>query len=431
MKRTEAAADWRSRSALQAECLQLRGYLFDPVTRLPSLPAVLDDIRRRLETGERLWLVYLDLSSAGHAEAIGGWQMHDRWLKTAAGILESCRGELFADIDIIAQLGVRSDELIAVVGEEHDGAERLPERLLSRLVSAQRGDEELANLPSPQTSGVTLEPRPRFRLERAIYRAVGRAREQCRQEIERRHSLQIEELRRLLKAGDIIVRYQPIIELEAGRVHGFEALSAAPKGSVFENPEMLFSFAEDHHDIVSLERVCRRRALEGSAGLTGGGARLFLNCSPLAFQDPQLLDGLLEAGGANIVLEVTERVAVTEWRSFRRSLARVREAGLQVALDDVGAGYSSLQAIGEIEPDYLKFDLSLVHHLHESPIKRELVRTLSDLARSIGARAIAEGIELQQELDVVGELGVELGQGYLLGRPTESPAAAATAAAEG
>ena len=236
-------SDWESRSALQAECLQLRGYLFDPVTRLPSLPAVLDDIRRRLETGERLWLIYLDLSGAGHAEAIGGWQMHDRWLKSAAQVLEGCRGELFTEVDIIAQLGVRSDELIIVVGDRNDGAEHLPEKLLARLVAAQRADEELASMPAPQISGVTLEPRPRFRLERAIYGAVARGREQCRQEVERRHSLQLDELQRLLRSGDIIVRYQPILELEKGHVHGFEALSAAPPGSVIENPEMLFSFA--------------------------------------------------------------------------------------------------------------------------------------------------------------------------------------------
>ena len=78
-----------------------------------------------------------------------------------------------------------------------------------------------------------------------------------------------------------------------------------------------------------------------------------------------------------------------------------------------------MQAIGEIEPDYLKFDFSLIHHLHESPIKRELVRTLNELAGSIGARAIAEGIEMPEELDIIRELGVELGQGFLLGRPAE------------
>ncbi|MEM1182046.1 MAG: GGDEF domain-containing phosphodiesterase [Acidobacteriota bacterium] len=406
-------------SALQAECLQLRGYLFDPVTRLPSLPAVLDDIRRRLETGERLCLVYLDLSSAGHAEAVGGWQNHDRWLQRAVEVLSECRGELFEAEDIVAQLGVRSDELVVVLGDG-DGASLLPERLLRRLRTAQRQDEDLRTMPAPQTSGVVLEPRPRFRLERAIYGAVARAREACRQEVERRHSLQLDELQRLLRSGDIVVRFQPIVALRDRKVHGFEALSAAPPGSIFENPEMLFSFAEEHSDVVSLERVCRHEAVIRSSALPHAGAKLFLNCSPLAFQDPQLLDGLLGSGlESRLVLEVTERVAVTEWRSFRRALERVRDAGMAVALDDVGSGYSSLQAIGEIEPDYLKFDFSLIHRLHESPIKRQLVRTLGELARSIGAKSIAEGIEVQEELEIVQDLGVDLGQGYFLGRPAE------------
>ncbi|MEO1086250.1 MAG: EAL domain-containing protein [Acidobacteriota bacterium] len=420
-KRPDPAADWQSTRALQAECLQLRGYLFDPVTRLPSLGAVLDDIRRRLETGERLFLVYLDLSSAGHAEAVGGWQTHDRWLGRAVEVIEACRGDLFESGGIVAQLGVRSDELVVVLGDG-DGASSLPERLLRRLLTAQRQDDELHAVPSPQTSGVGLEPRPRFRLERAIYGAVARARERCRQEIERRHSLQLDELQRLLRSGDIVVRYQPIIDLGDRRIHGFEALSAAPPGSVFENPEMLFTFAEEHSDVVSLERVCRRQAVARSTALPAAadGAKLFLNCSPLAFQDPQLLDGLLGTGlESRLVLEVTERVAVTEWRSFRRALKKVRDAGLAIALDDVGSGYSSLQAIGEIEPDYLKFDFSLIHRLHESPIKRQLVRTLGDLARSIGARSIAEGIEVEDELGVVRDLGVDFGQGFFLGRPAE------------
>ncbi|MEO1367597.1 MAG: hypothetical protein AAFX50_10510, partial [Acidobacteriota bacterium] len=92
-KRPEPSAERPSAAALEAECLKLRGYLFDPVTRLPSLGAVLDDIRRRLETGERLFLVYLDLSSAGHAEAVGGWQTHDRWLGRAVEVIEGCRGD--------------------------------------------------------------------------------------------------------------------------------------------------------------------------------------------------------------------------------------------------------------------------------------------------------------------------------------------------
>src|SRR5690606_1481406 len=99
----------------------------------------------------------------------------------------------------------------------------------------------------------------------------------------------------------------------------------------------------------------------------------------------------------DIVLEITERVAVTSWQSFRRHLADLRHSGFAVAIDDMGAGYSSLHTVAEIEPDYLKFDISLVRDIHLSPIKQDLLGSLVDLARKIDAKVIAEGVEKAEE----------------------------------
>lgn len=241
-----------------------------------------------------------------------------------------------------------------------------------------------------------------------------------------------------------MTRYQPIVELAAsagpdstswngsrprldGRfVYGVEALSSAPSQDVFESPETLFTFAEESGTAVELEQLCRRRAIARAAGMLRGGARLFLNCSAEAIADDELVHDLVDGTAAvgaspeQIVLEVTERTAITEWRTFRRALDAARATGAAVAIDDMGSGYSSLHTVAEIEPDYLKFDLSLVHRIHRSPIKRDLLESLTDLAHKIGARPIAEGIEMPEELDCVTELGVALGQGYLFARPAEA-----------
>lgn len=418
--------------ALRADWLKLRGYLFDPLTRLPALPAVLDEVRRHLEGSGNLALLYLDLSGGGHAEAASGWQSHDDMLRHVADSLsESCRGlrRRRGGRAQVAQVGVRSDEFVLFLESDggagaDDELSAVRDRVTDAVAEALRRRQPDGEAPPPVDSAlIHLQVEPTLRIERAIYRSVDRARERCRLDRARRQSGRLAELRRMLDHRDVVIRFQPIVDLSSGAVHGVEALSAAPHAGTFENPEMLFAFAEQSDVIVDLERLCRNLAVQRSAALLPADGKLFLNCSAHAFADPQLLSDL--AGGAeslgaapgSVVLEVTERVAITEWRAFRRTLDQAREAGLLVAIDDMGSGYSSLHSVAEIEPDYLKFDLSLIHGIHRSPIKRDLFETLVSLADKIGARGIAEGIEEREEFDTVRDLGVTLGQGYFFARP--------------
>lgn len=429
-------------SALRTSWLKLRGYLFDPVTRLPSLPAVLDDVRRRIEEDEPMGLLYMDLSNGGHSELACGWQTYDELIRAASETLVRCRRELLDERDPLAQVGVRSDEFVLFVGLDGEGEsaakragrsqrldrlETLHREVVERVEAGLRTelDGDATHLPALQSAVVAIHADPTLRIERAIYGTLSQAREICRRESQRRQSGRARELHRMLEAGDVTSRFQPIVDLGSGEVHGWEVLSAAPRGEAFESPEMLFAFAEESDSIVELERLCRRRALAriGRNAARQRRCKLFLNCSAHAFADPELVPDLLasaaEAGFApeGVVLEVTERVAITEWRSFRRALERVRDAGLQVAIDDMGSGYSSLHAVGEIQPEYLKFDLSLIHGIHESRIKRDLFEALVSVAEKIGACAIAEGIERREEFDAVRRMGVRLGQGYFFARP--------------
>jgi EAL domain-containing protein (putative c-di-GMP-specific phosphodiesterase class I) len=287
---------------------------------------------------------------------------------------------------------------------------------------------ELHQKPRLATAAIPLCLDPKVRIERSIYRAVEIARGQCRRESERRHSRRLAELRRILRETDVVTRYQPIVELRTGGIHGIEALSAAPSGEFFASAEILFTFAEDRDLSVELERMCRREATRRAVALLShdgraAGGRLFVNCSAHSFADPQLVGdlahGALGAGldPNDLVIEVTERVAITEWQPFHKALGEMRRAGLKVAVDDMGSGYSSLHAVGEIQPDYLKFDFSLIHGIHRSSIKRDLLETLLVLAGKIGARSIAEGIETVEELETVREMGVDFGQGFLLAPP--------------
>jgi len=421
---------------LRTDWLRLRGCLYDPNTNLPSLPTVLDGVRRRLEAGGRVGLVYLEPVNGNHLEAIHGWEAYDALLREIAEALRHSLGER-PEQTTLALAGVRSDEFVVfpALGTADGSAAAELERW--RLALVEHVEERLLERPEAsfrapvQSAVVELEAKPTVRIERSISQGLHRARELCRQESERRRSGRLTELERILAERDVIIRYQPIVELASGRIHGFEALGAAPPGTAFETPDMLFSFAEESGRILALDRLCRLEALRHTPQLlaTAAGCKLFLNCSADVVHDETLLSDLLDGAAAlglaadTLVLEITERVAITEWQAFRACLGSLREAGVRVAIDDMGSGYSSLRAVAEIEPDYLKFDLSLVSDIHHSAIKRELLGALVTLARNIAARSIAEGVEKLEELAVVRGMGIDYGQGFFFARPAAAAAA--------
>jgi EAL domain-containing protein (putative c-di-GMP-specific phosphodiesterase class I) len=184
----------------------------------------------------------------------------------------------------------------------------------------------------------------------------------------------------------------------------------------FESVEALFAFAEGTDRLLAFESVCRRQAIRSAT--TPG--LLFLNCSSRALEDPEWcsaeLQGLLAESGrvANqVVVEVTERVAVQRDLAFRTAIRDLRKRGFRLAIDDMGAGYSTLQTLADLEPDFLKFDVSLVRDIHKSRIKQSLLESLRGLANKIEARVIAVGVESEEERQELHRLGIELGQGLL------------------
>jgi EAL domain-containing protein (putative c-di-GMP-specific phosphodiesterase class I) len=207
-------------------------------------------------------------------------------------------------------------------------------------------------------------------------------------------------------------------------VLGYEALSRGPEDSGFEGTELLFTFAESTNMLLELERLCRKNALRAAQDQRLK-RHLFLNSSARSFEDSHFTPGQLseyvhELGLSqeHIVLEITERIAILEWDKFKKVLREFRSYGFKIAIDDMGAGYSSLQAIAELEPDFLKFDISLVRNIHENLIKIGLLETLVALSAKIGAHVIAEGIEERPEYEALRSLGVDLGQGYYFAIPS-------------
>lgn len=209
------------------------------------------------------------------------------------------------------------------------------------------------------------------------------------------------------------VRYQPLCRL-ADRIEvGVEALSrfaTEPERS----PDEWFAQAARFGRGVELELLAAGLALDGAAAY---GGLLALNLSPLSICAPGL-PGLLEGRDlARLVLEISEHERVDDYGWLEAALTPWREAGLRVAVDDAGTGFTSLRHVMTLSPEFIKLDISLVRRLETDPVRQALVRAMTGFASDAGAELLAKGVETEPELHILLEEGVTLGQGWLLGRP--------------
>lgn len=416
---------------LRAEWLKYKSNLFDKNTNLPTLPIVVDDARKMVEEHGAIGLLLVDLGKQKNFENTYGWQLYDEVIKEFGQILEDCRAEILNEKDLIALSQIRGDEFILFLNPPQNRSwsetelEILNEKmrnLIKKKMDRFSGQRWLANLAF-HTGYASILRDPSSRIERLIQRAIVRAKEVSGQEVENemiRHHIA---LQRIISQNAILTYFQPIVFLQNLDILGYEALSRGPSDSGFDGTELLFTFAESTNMLLELERLCRKNALRTARSLHLD-RKLFLNSSAKALQDtdftPQHLSQYVSELGMSpehVVLEITERVAIQEWDSFKKVLRQFRDFGFKVAIDDMGAGYSSLQAIAELQPDYLKFDISLVRNIHESLIKIGLLETLVSLSSKIHASVIAEGIEEREEYETLRSLGVQLGQGYYFASP--------------
>lgn len=246
----------------------------------------------------------------------------------------------------------------------------------------------------------------------------------------------LEEALRLQTVGQILARkalqahYQPIVQLKNGSVMGHESLIRGPVDSPLRSPDALFQAARAEDLSVELEQACLREGLRTWA-TKANEKRLFLNLSAHALvrmMERLSLSGLLRAldaaavSPAALVIEITEHEHVTDLPGLIEVAAGLRARGLRFALDDFGDGRSSLRLWAELRPEFVKVDKYFIHDLQDHAFKVQTLKGLTRFAETFGTVLVAEGIESEAELQIVRDLGIELGQGYLLGRPEPEPA---------
>lgn len=412
-----------------AEHLRYEELLYDRFTGFPTLPVMMERGREILERTGRLTILYIEFVRYSKLEEIYGWQKLDEVLQTTAlavrefynrergtqesHLMVSHTGDddfiFFTDLQVSLQDAERRINELAEALEEH---------IAGRLESAH--GEDIAGLFGIYVGSTTIFRNPKIRTERMIYRGTREAAQAARSVEHRERSRKITDLKATLREGAVYIDYHPIVVTGTREVYGYEALARGSHRGL-RSPEVLFGVAEEANLIWELSRLCRKRAIEGIETHLQPDELLFLNIDPHDFRDPTFryldLDELGVEHPERIVLEITERTAITDYPTFQGYLADFRERGFRFAVDDAGSGYAGLGSIANLEPDFIKLDISLISNIDASFMKQNLVETMVQFANDNGIQVIAEGVEREEEYETVKQIGVHFTQGFLFHAP--------------
>jgi diguanylate cyclase (GGDEF)-like protein len=410
----------------------------DPLTGLANRALFSQQVREALEagTGEEVAVMFIDLDDFKGVNDTLGHPVGDQLLKgVASRLVRSVRRE-----DVVARLG--GDEF-AVLVRRHEGVESFAAELAERTLQAfdlpvSAGDRLLhASL----SIGIATSQHSRSHSEEllrdadvAMYEAKegGKRRYSVftpamRDHIVRRHDLKAE-LERAIERRELLVQYQPIIDLATGEPASVEALvrwNHPDRGRI--PPGEFIPLAEETGLIVPLGRYVLEEACI-RVSERDPDICVQVNLSAIELEHPDLLQTItdvLQRTGiepSRLVLEVTETLLVKDAERGAQALQQLRDLGVQLALDDFGTGYSSLSYLRSLPLDTLKIAREFIEGLAISEHDAAFVRLIVGLAKTVGLKVVAEGIETRAQLDMLREIGCDLGQGYYFAAPLDADA---------
>lgn len=234
---------------------------------------------------------------------------------------------------------------------------------------------------------------------------------------------------RLINTNSLNIVSQPIVNMVNGAIFGHEALVRGPKDSLYHSPDALLRIAKSENSLVEFEIACVVRALEYWSE-KGNGERIFINVSASALTHSYRGESINAIATSidyfgiapkNIVFEITEHEHILDVPDFISIASTIHSAGIRFALDDFGDGRSSLRMWAELAPDIVKIDKYFTKNIANNAAKVKTIRALMQMAENFDCSLVAEGIETEQNLHVLRDMGIHLGQGYFLGMPQADP----------
>ena len=409
--------------------------LHDSLTGLPTLPVAIERSRQLFKERGELVVLYFSFVRYSKIEEIYGWEKLDSVLETTASAVRDFLDEDDLGASRVMVSFTNDDDFIffhvpasgvaaATESEITEMTTRLQRHVGAKIEEAH--GEDIAALFDIYVGRAHLYYNPKIRLERLIYRGIREAANASRSLEQRERARRVADLRTSLRDRMVYVEYHPIVIASTREIFGYEALARGQMRTL-RSPEVMFDVAAEADLIWELSRLCRARALEGMNERLGPGQLLFLNVDPHDFTDPAFNEHEV-ADPSRIVIEITERTAIKDYPKFRERLKAFRALGFRFAVDDAGSGYAGLGSIANLEPDFIKLDISLINAIDTNFIKQNLVQTMVRFADDHNAMVIAEGVERAEEFKTVQELGVHLVQGFFLHRPQSASAPIASPA---
>ncbi|MBD9355710.1 bifunctional diguanylate cyclase/phosphodiesterase [Methylomonas albis] len=412
---------------------------FDPLTGLPNRNMFLDrlnqEIKKAFRHGQHVALMFLDLDRFKDVNDSMGHFMGDILLKEAARRISGC----VRDSDSIARLG--GDEFTVILGEldQVDGVNRIARKILQRLAEPFHLGNETAYISG--SIGIALYPDDALdtdallkNADQAMYAAKNQGRDRyhyftalMQKNAQMRMRL-ANDLHGALAHRQFLLYYQPIIEFASGTIAKAEALLRWQHPTLgMVSPAEFIPVAEDTGVIVDIGDwvfdTAARQAKQWRQNYRPD-FQISVNKSPVQFRRQameanQWLAVLqeLDLAGQSIIVEITEGLILDASNSTREQLLAFREGGMQVALDDFGTGYSSLAYLKKFDIDYIKIDQAFVRSLVAGSSDMALCEAIVVMAHKLGIKVVAEGIETQEQYDLLKRMGCEYGQGYLISKP--------------
>ncbi len=384
----------------------------------------------RTERGETLAIICMDLD---HFKPINDSLGHAIGDQLLAAVAKRLRDSTRA-YDMVARTGGDEFAILQVGCDQPSGVAALAERIIREMTSPFEIGEH--HIVIGASIGISLAPFDGVDLDQlfrnadmAMYQSKARGRgvysffePQMDSAAQERHQLE-QDLRRALAADEFILHYQPIVNLAENRIAGFEALLRWNHPALgLVPPDRFIPLAEETGLIVPIGAWVIREACREAKGW-GGDLRVAVNLSPVQFRGNHLgatiFAALAETGlpASRLELEVTESIFLHRDENTLATLHQLRDLGASIAIDDFGAGYSSLGYLQKFPFDKIKVDRSFIRDLAVKPGSIAIIRAVAELGRSLCIATTAEGVETREQFEQMQAEGCTEVQGYFLGRP--------------
>lgn len=399
--------------------------------RLPCFGEALADIALNFSHEGALGLIAVDASPLADIERSFGCEAHQRAMGALGGLVAELIGDRLGISDMILSGETGRNEILVLLFREASEVEFYRRELPGLAHSLASGFRSRGRIGYPYVRQTPHLPigtaaalrNPTIGAETQLRAALREARadSELSERIAARRRRQ--RLFGLVLEGQVRSVYEPIVEVVTHTVYGYEALARGPEGSELHSPAALFATAEEEDLLFQLDCLCRQSGLDGARDFPRE-SKLFLNVRPTTIHDPNFqadaLGQTLERcnlSPKDVVFEISEQESIENFSIFREVRDYYGKLGFEIALDDVGAGYASLESVMELGPEYIKVDRAFVAGIDEDPMRQELLRALQAVAEKINARIIGEGLDTLEELETLGQLGISFGQGWLFGKP--------------